>query len=61
MHRIEYNLNVEENFEKLMILCKREQIFDDYLADFVRQVVVHADRTEFIKNRAKDFGMDLDL
>jgi len=61
LHRIEYNLNVEENFEKLMTLCKREQIFDDYLADFVRQVVVHADRTEFIKNRAKDFGMDLDL
>lgn len=61
LHRIEYDLNVEENFEKLMTLCKREQVFDDYLADFVRQVVVHADRTKFIKNRAKNFGMDLNL
>ena len=61
LHRIEYNLDVEANFQKLMTLCKREQIFDDYLADFINQVVVHEDRKQFIKNRAKDFGIYLDL
>ena|GEM_PF-430536 len=61
LHRIEYDLDVEENFQKLMILCKREQIFDDYLSDFIKQVVVHEDRKIFIKNRAEDFGIFLDL
>ena len=61
LHRIEYDLDVEENFQKLMTLCKREQIFDDYLADFINQVVVHEDRKNFIQSHAKDFGMNLFL
>ena len=61
LHRIEYNLDAEKNFQKLMDFCKAEKIFDDYLADFVRQVVVHDEAKNFIKLRAKDFGMDLDL
>ena len=59
LHRIEYDLNVEENFQKLMQFCRDEQIFEDYLADFVNQVVVHKNKAKFIKNRAKDFGMEL--
>ena len=61
LHRIEYDLDAEENLQKLMTLCKREQVFDDYLADFIKQVVVHKDRIEFLKNRAADFEMYLDL
>lgn len=61
LHRIEYDLDAEKNFQKLMTLCKREQIFDDYLADFINQVVVHEDRKNFIKSHAKDFGMNLFL
>ena len=61
LHRIEYDLDAEKNLQKLMTLCKREQVFDDYLADFIKQVVVHKDRIEFLKNRAADFEMYLDL
>ena len=51
LHRIEYDLDVEENLKKLIELCKREQIFDDYLADFIKQVVVHEKAARFIKDR----------
>ena len=61
LHRIEYDLNVEENFQQLMDFCKTEMIFEDYLADFIKQVVVHDKAKNFLKLRAKDFGMDLDL
>ncbi len=61
LHRIEYDLDAEENFQKLMTLCKREQIFDDYLADFISQVVVHDEAKIFLQSRAKDFGMNLFL
>ena len=61
LHRIEYDLDIEENFQKLMTFCKAEQIFDDYLADFIKQVVVHKSAAEFIKVRAKDFGMELEI
>ena len=61
LHRIEYDLNVEENFQKLANLCKTEMIFEDYLSDFVRQVVFHEKARKFIKSHAKNFGMDLDL
>lgn len=55
LHRIEYDLNVEENFRKLMKFCKDEQIFEDYLFDFIDQVVVHKNKTQLIKNRVS-FG-----
>ena len=61
LHRIEYDLDVEENFQKLMNFCRDEQIFDDYLSDFIEQVVVHEEPKKFIKSRAKDFGMDLEF
>ena len=59
LHRIEYDLDVEENFQQLMRFCRDEQIFEDYLADFIKQVVVHKNKAQFIKNHAKDFGMEL--
>ena len=59
LHRIEYDLDAEENFLRLMELCEREGIFDEYLSDFINQVVVHVAAKDFIKLRAKDFGRDL--
>lgn len=56
LHRIEYNIDAEDNFRRLMELCDREGIFDDYLADFINQVVVHAAAKDFIKVRAEEFG-----
>ena len=56
LHRIEYNIDTEENFQRLMELCDREGIFDEYLNDFIDQVVVHESAKKFLRNRAADFG-----
>ena len=56
LHRIEYDIDAEENFSRLMELCDREGIFDDYLRDFINQVVVHAPAKNFIRDRAACFG-----
>ena len=51
LHRIEYDIDAEENFSRLMALCDREGIFDEYLRDFVEQVVVHASAKDFLRRR----------
>ena len=51
LHRIEYDIDAEENFQRLKNLCEREGIFDDYLSDFINQVVVHAEARDSIRNR----------
>ena len=56
LHRIEYDVDAEENFLRLMDLCEREGIFDEYLSDFINQVVVHASAKNFLKTRAETFG-----
>ena len=56
LHRIEYDIDAEENFQRLMKLCDREGIFDEYLSDFINQVVVHEAAKDFIRVRAKNFG-----
>lgn len=61
LHRIEYDLNPEENFMRLMELCDREGIFDEYLTDFINQVVVHEAAKDFIRVRAGDFGRNIDF
>ena len=52
LHRIEYDIDAEENFSRLMELCKREGIFDEYLSDFMNQVVIHEAAKNFIRHRA---------
>ncbi|MBR4642770.1 MAG: methyltransferase [Selenomonadaceae bacterium] len=59
LHRIEYDLDADENFLRLIELCDREGIFDDYLSDFINQVVVHEAAKNFIKARAETFGRTL--
>lgn len=59
LHRIEYDLDAEENFLRLMELCDRAGIFDEYLSDFVNQVVVHAAAKNFLRDRAENFGRRL--
>ena len=54
LHRIEYDIDLEENFGRLKEICAREGIFDDYLKDFIDQVVIHASAREFIANRIKN-------
>ena len=61
LHRIEYDIDAEENFQRLIRLCAREGIFDEYLRDFINQVVVHAAAKNFIRERAKNFGRVIDF
>ena len=59
LHRIEYDIDAEENFLRLMELCDREGIFDEYLTDFIEQVVVHASAKKFLRERAETFGREI--
>ena len=61
LHRIEYDIDAEENFLRLMKLCEREKIFDEYLTDFINQVVVHAAAKNFLRVRTASFGRALDF
>ena len=56
LRRIEYNIDRKNNIDRLQDLCKKYQIFDDYLFDFIEQVVTHRDNLAdiFIKDNAND-------
>lgn len=56
LHRIEYDIEAEENFSRLEELCRREEIFDEYLDDFIEQVVLHVVARDFIRERIKQWG-----
>ncbi len=51
LHRIEYGIEVEENFARLKEICQREGIFDEYLSDFIEQTVIHEAAREFIRKK----------
>lgn len=59
LHRIEYDIDAEENFRRLMELCEHEGIFDEYLSDFINQVVVHESAKEFIRVRAEKYNCQI--
>ena len=61
IHRIEYDIDREENFERLFELCNREMIFDDYLTDFIRSTVAHRDRFELFEREAAARGIFLNF
>ncbi len=49
LHRIEYNVEREENLKRLQKFCEKYMIFDDYLQDFISQIVIHRDIFDEIK------------
>ena len=51
LHRIEYGIDVEKNFAELMELRQRENIFDEYLSDFIEQVVIHQEAINILHQR----------
>lgn len=51
LHRIEYDIEVEKNLTALKNLCERENIFYEYLCDFIDQTVIHEKAANFIKSR----------
>ena len=44
LHRLEYGIDTEESMAELKELCHCENIFAEYMADFIAEVVVHPDR-----------------
>ena len=58
LHRIEYDIEPEENLNRLQKLCKENFIFDDYLFDFIDQVVIHREK---LINVLTDYKTDNDV
>ena len=50
LHRIEYGIAAEESAEELRELCTHEDVFRDYLADFITEVCVHDGRVRRVLN-----------
>lgn len=44
LHRVEYDIDAEKNLAALLELCRRENIFSEYLADFIEQTVIHKEK-----------------
>lgn len=56
LHRIEYGIDAEKNFQRLAELCRREKIFVEYLTDFIEQVVVHESAKKFLLREVQTLG-----
>ena len=56
LRRIEYDIDLEENIERLHNLCTENIIFDDYLYDFIEQIAIHRERlfNILIENKPND-------
>ena len=44
LHRIEYDIDRQENIAALKKLCAEKMIFDEYLADFIQEACVHKEK-----------------
>ena len=59
LHRVEYDIDREENLERLWAFCRRHMIFEDYLGDFAREIIVHQESLELLYHSARMQGMEL--
>ena len=44
LHRVEYDIEPQKNLAAILELCRRENIFYEYLADFIEQTVIHKEK-----------------
>ncbi len=44
LHRVEYDIDTQKNLAAILELCRRENIFNEYLSDFIEQTVIHKDK-----------------
>lgn len=59
LHRLEYGVEPEQSLAQLQELCRREQIFPEYVEDFVREACAHQERV--LASLAKSSGSFSDL
>ncbi|SHL10258.1 Methyltransferase domain-containing protein [Selenomonas ruminantium] len=53
LHRIEYDVQREENITRLQCLCQQEGIFPDYLQDFIEGSCLHAKNLRYLWENKK--------
>lgn len=53
LHRLEYGIDEAENLSELEALCRQEQIFPEYLEDFVQEACAHIEKVLKILKCAK--------
>ena len=52
LHRLEYDVELEASFRELQKLCMEEQIFPDYLEDFIGEACAHPKKVfSFLSSR----------
>ncbi|SEH32723.1 class I SAM-dependent methyltransferase [Selenomonas sp. KH1T6] len=52
LHRLEYDIDLEASFRELQELCRKEQIFPDYLEDFIGEACAHQKKVfSFLSSR----------
>ncbi len=56
LHRIEYDVDREENLVRLWALCRREGIFEDYFWDFAQEIILHSEVIEILHASAEEQG-----
>ena len=59
LHRIEYDVERGRSLARLWQLCREQAVFDEYLGDFAREVMVHSDALELLYREGMEHGMDL--
>ena len=60
LHRIEYDIDREENLERLWAFCRENMIFEDYLGDLAREIIVHPEALELLCRAAQEQGLELE-
>ncbi len=56
LHRIEYDVDREENLARLWALCRRAGIFEDYFWDFAQEIILHSEVIEILHASAEEQG-----
>lgn len=57
LHRIEYDVERQENLDRLWRLCEKQMIFEDYLWDFAKEIVVHNEALDILRQSGKERGI----
>ena len=50
IHRVEYDIERAKSLEQIFNLCRENQIFADYLVDFINSIVVHRETVQLFNS-----------
>lgn len=58
LHRIEYDVDRQENLDRLWGLCEKHMIFEEYLWDFAKEIIIHNEALEFLRQSGEERGIE---